>query len=47
MRAPKAKAARRLSRAVFGRPGQGRSTRFIDKKKEASRRACRGEKREE
>ena len=43
MRGLKSKTVRRLSRAVFGRPGQGRNTRFVDRKKEAQRQACRGE----
>ena len=36
-RPDKAKQARRQSRAVFGRPGQGRKTSHVDRKKEADR----------
>jgi hypothetical protein len=36
-----AKIARILSRAIFGRPGKGRKTRFDDRKKKANKRACR------
>jgi hypothetical protein len=37
----KAKQARRESRAIFGRPGNGRKTSFVDKKKKMNKEACR------
>lgn len=37
----KAKAVKRLSREVVGRPGAGRKTKFVDRKKQADRMACR------
>lgn len=35
------KRLRRMSRLLHGRPGQGRKTRHVDRKKQADRLACR------
>lgn len=44
----KAKVLRRISRTAHGRPGQGRKTKFVDRKKRANKDACRkGQAREE
>lgn len=37
----KVKDAKRKSRAIFGKPGQGRKTTFVDRKKKQNKEECR------